>query len=233
MRTLRVLYYLALADFFERTRRYSFLLILAAVIYLGVLVINGTWFLYVMGGGLDMSSLRYRGEFNSAWIGAMTVMVTNYVLSLFGFYLVSDCIERDIRTGVGQIIATTPVSWVAYLVGKWISNFMVLFVLVLILAAAAATMVLLKGEAALDLGALLMPFLVVALPNMALVAALAVVIETVSWLRRVVGNVVYFFLWLLAACRRGLHRTVHTDTKRAFSIQFASSLAQSSPKLRQ
>jgi hypothetical protein len=197
MKTLNVLYHLALADFFERVRRFRFLLTLAAIIYLGVLVINGTWFLYVMGGGLDMSSLRYRGEFNSAWIGTMTVMVTNTVLSLFGFYLVSDCIERDTRTGVGQIIATTPIRRVAYLVGKWISNFMVLFVLVLILVAAAVIMVLLKGEAALDLGALLMPFLAVTLPNMALVAALAVVFETVPWLRGVVGNAVYFFLWLL------------------------------------
>jgi len=33
---------------------------------------------------------------------------------LIGFYLVSDCIQRDIRTGVGQIIATTPVSRAAY-----------------------------------------------------------------------------------------------------------------------
>jgi hypothetical protein len=197
MKTLSVLYHLGRADFFERTRRTSFLLTLAAIIYLGVLVINGMWFLYVMGGGLDISSLRYRGEFNSAWIGTMTVMVTNLVLGLFGFYLVSDCIARDIRTGVGQIIATTPVRRVAYLVGKWISNCLVLFVLVLILAAAAVIMVLLKSDTALDLGALLMPFLAITLPNMALIAALAVFFETVPWLRGVVGNVVYFFLWLL------------------------------------
>lgn len=197
MKTPSILYHLARADFFERIRRFSFLLTLAAVIYLGVLVINGMWYLYVMGGGLDMSLLRYRGEFNSAWIGTMTMLVTNFVLSLFGFYLVSNCIERDIRTGVGQIIATTPVGRVTYLVGKWISNFMVLFVLVLILVVAAVIMVLLKDEAALDLGALLMPFLAVTLPNMALVAALAVVFETVPWLRGVVGNTVYFFLWLL------------------------------------
>ena len=42
MNTMRVLYHLALADFYERARRYSFLLTLAAVIYLGVLVNNGT-----------------------------------------------------------------------------------------------------------------------------------------------------------------------------------------------
>jgi hypothetical protein len=56
-------------------------------------------------------------------------------------------------------------------------------------------MVLLKGEAALDLKALLMPFIAVALPNMALTAALAVFFETMPWLRGAPGNVVYFFLF--------------------------------------
>ena len=41
-----------------------------------------------------------------------------------------------------------------------------------------------------------MPFLAVALPYMALIAALAVVFETVPWLRGAVGNVVYFFVWI-------------------------------------
>jgi len=197
MNTLRILYHLALADFYERARRYGFLLILAAVIFMGVLVNNGTLGMNLASGDPNIL-VRYRGELNSAWIGTMTVMVTNLFLGLFGFYLVSDCIKRDIRTGVGQIIATTPVSRAAYLVGKWISNFMVLAVLVLILAASAAIMVLLKREAALELGTLLMPFLAVALPYMALTAALAVVFETVPWLSGAVGNVIYFFVWLFS-----------------------------------
>ncbi len=196
MNTMRLLYHLALADFYERARRYSFLLTLAVVIYLGVLVNNGKWFLYLLPGDLNLLTPSYRGELNSAWIGTMTVLVTNLVLGLFGFYLVNDCIQRDIRTGVGQIIAATPVSRSAYLVGKWISNCLVLFLLVLILAVAAVIMVLFQSEAALDLGALLMPFLAVALPCMALIAALAVVFETVPGLRGAVGNAVYFFMWL-------------------------------------
>ena len=195
MNTLYVIYHLALADFYERARRYSFLLTLAVVIFMGVLVNNGTLFLSL--GSIDPNiSSSYRGEFNSAWIGTMTVLVLNLFLGLFGFYLVSDCIKRDIRTGVGQIIATTPISRVEYLIGKWISNCLVLYVLVLILAAAAAIMVLLQGKAALDLSALLLPFLAVALPFMTLTAALAVVFESVPWLRGTVGNVIYFGLWM-------------------------------------
>lgn len=197
MNNLHVFYHLALADFYERARRYSFLLTLAAVIVLGVLVNNGTMGMDLGSGDLNVP-IRYHGELNSAWIGTMTVMVTNLFLGLFGFYLVSDCIKRDIRTGVGQIIATTPVSRAAYLAGKWISNFVVLSLLVLILAAAAVIMVLLQSKTALDLEALLMSFFAVALPYMALTAALAVVFETVPWLRGAVGNVIYFFVWIFS-----------------------------------
>ncbi len=198
MNTLRMIYHLALADFYERTRRTSFLLTLGAVIIFGLLVNNGMAYFSLASIDLvKMLTSSFRGEFNSAWIGTMIVLVTNSFLGLFGFYLVSDCIARDIRTGVGQIIATTPVRRATYLVGKWLSNFFVLSVMELILAVAAVIMVLLKREAALDLGALLMPFFAVGLPFMALIAALAVVFETVPWLRGATGNIVYFFLWFL------------------------------------
>jgi ABC-type transport system involved in multi-copper enzyme maturation permease subunit len=204
MNTPHVLYHLARADFFERARRSSFLLILAAAIVMGVLVNNGTLLVDLGTPESTHLGIRYRGEFNSAWIGMMTVLVTNLFLSVIGFYLVSDCVKRDIHTGVGQIIATNPVSRATYLVGKWISNFAVLSVLVLILAVAALVMVLFQSETALDPGALLMPFLAVALPNMALTAALAVFFETVPWLRGALGNVVYFFLWIFSTTAMSL-----------------------------
>ncbi len=195
MNTLRVLYHLALADFFQRARSFRFLLILGSIICMGVLVNNGTLLIHLMPNDRNLYDvLSYRGVYNSAWIGTMTVLVINTFLGLFGFYLVKDCIERDVRTGVGQIIATTPVSRPTYLIGKWISNCLVLYVMVLIMAVAAAIMVLLRGEAALDLGALLMPLLVFTLPLMTLIAALAVVFETVPLLRGAAGNAVYFFM---------------------------------------
>jgi hypothetical protein len=196
MKTLSNLYHLALADFYERARRFSFLLTLAAVIFMGVLVNNGSFYLSLGSIDPNLFSSSYRGELNSAWIGTMTVLVLNLFLGLFGFYLVSDCIKRDLRTGVGQIIATTPISRIEYLIGKWISNCLVLYVLVLILAVAAAIMVLLQGKAAIDLSGLLLPFLAVALPFMTLVSALAVVFESVPFLRGTLGNVLYFALWM-------------------------------------
>ena len=188
MMTLNILYHMARADFLERTRRYSFLVMLGLVLWLGYLVNIGQ---------ITLRLDEIRGVFNSAWVGSMMTLVVNFMLGWFGFYLVKNSIGRDYDTGVGQIIATTPITRPVYLLGKWLSNFLVLDVMVFVLMLAAVVMQLVQREdAQIHLWALLAPFLVVALPCMALVAALAVLFETISWLRGGFGNLVYFFLFI-------------------------------------
>jgi len=187
---MNTLYHLIRADFLERVRRYSFLLVLALTIYLGFAINRGDFYLQLDG---------YRGLLNSAWVGGMMASSAVLILSLFGFYLVKNSIERDLETRVGQIIATTPISRPNYLLGKWLSNFTVLLALVGLLAVAAIVMQFLGGEStALNLWQLLAPFMFLALPAMAVVAALALFFETIPWLRGGFGNVVYFFVWMFA-----------------------------------
>jgi hypothetical protein len=188
--TVRILYQMARADFLERVRRYSFLVTLSVAVYFGYLAATGKVMLQV--GGM-------RGVYNSAWIGALMSLVSTTFLSLAGFYVVKNTIERDRATRVGEILASTPVSKLVYLSGKWLSNFAVLGVMVLILAISGIAMQFWQGEAAhLELWNLLSPFLLLALPAMAVTAAMAVVFETIPWLRGGFGNVVYFFVWTAA-----------------------------------
>jgi ABC-type transport system involved in multi-copper enzyme maturation permease subunit len=189
MSNLRAIFHITRADFLERTRRYSFLIMLGLVLYLGFLVNVGQ---------ITLRLETYRGVFNSAWVGSMMTLVVNFFLGWFGFYLVKNSIARDYETGVGQIIATTPLSRPLYLLGKWISNFLVLDVMVLILMSAAIGMQLIQREdARIHLWALIAPFIIVALPFMALVAAISVLFESIQWLRGGLGNVVYFFLFIM------------------------------------
>ena len=191
MTTVTVLYHLMRADFLERVRRYSFLIVLGLTIYLGYLFVPPADADYV-----TVSLGAYRGVYNSAWIGGMMAILTVTLLTLPGFYLVKNAIERDERTGVGQIIAATPVRKPLYLVGKWLSNVAVLAVMVAALTLAAGTMQWIRGEdLRLDLWALTAPFVFVVLPALAMVAAVAVLFETLGWLRGGLGNVVYFFVW--------------------------------------
>lgn len=190
------------ADLRERTRRPSFLVLLGLVLFIGYLVNIGQ---------ITLRLERYRGVINSAWAGSMMALVITFLLGWFGFYLVRGSISRDEETGVGQILATTPISRAGYMLGKWLSNVLLLALLVGILLLAAVVMQLIQREdAQIQLWALVAPALFVALPFMALVAALAVCFESVRWLRGGVGNLVYFFLFIgvitpLAIIQGGQH----------------------------
>lgn len=141
----------------------------------------------------------HRGLYNSAYLGSLMALLISPFLSLGGFYLVKNAIDRDLQTGVGQILATTTLSKPLYTIGKTISNFAVLAVMVAIMAVATVVMQFVRGEDLnLRLGSLLKPLIFISLPTMFVVASLAVLFESIRWLRGGIGNVVYFFLWVSA-----------------------------------
>lgn len=183
----RTLWAVARADLAERTRRYSFLATLAGTAYFGYLIHAGYVHLTLAG---------QRGVLNSAWVGTLTALCLGFVLPLIGFYLVKDAIDRDRRTGVGEILATTVMSRTVYTCGKALSNFLYLGAVVVVLAVAGVLVQRLSGEAArFEPGAFLVPLAGLAVPPLALVAALAVLFESVRWLRGALGDIIYFMLW--------------------------------------
>jgi hypothetical protein len=183
----RVLYHLARADFLERVRRYGFLLTLAFAAGLAFLTYSGN---------IALELGEYRGVYNSAWVGSMMTLVSTTFVTLAGFYMVKNTIARDRQTRVGLVLATTPMSKSLYTLGKALSNFAVLAAMVGVLAAAAAILQLARPEGAgFEPGKLLAPFIWVALPAMAMTAAVAVLFETLPVLRGGAGNVIYFFAW--------------------------------------
>jgi len=184
---LRILWHLMRADFLERVRRYGFLVTLLFAAGLGYLVSVGAIKLWIG---------NTRGVYDSAWVGALTAMVVNSFLSLAGFYVVKNAVERDRQTGVGQILASTRMSKPLYTLGKTASNLAVLAAMLGVLAVfAVVTQWVAAEDPSVHLWPLLSPFLLLALPMMALVAALTVLFETIPWLRGGLGNVAWFFLW--------------------------------------
>ena len=186
MNTFHVIYHLARADFLERIRRYSFLVVLAAVLFT-------CYEIYADHIGLSVSG--FRGTMNSAWLGATMTLTATTLLGFAGFYIVNNSIALDETSRVGQLLAATPLSKGQYIFGKALSNFCVLAVIVLVLMLASVPLQWFAGEDRhIRIVALTGPFIFISLPMLALVAALAVFYETVRWLRGAVGNVSYFFL---------------------------------------
>ena len=189
----RALLRVALADFRERVRSRSFLLVLAVTAWLGYTAVPSA-----SAGYSVMSFAGYRGVYNSAWVGAMVALYTSGFLSLPGFYLIRTAIEHDRTSGVGQILAASAVSRWSYLFGKAFSNFLVLGTAALVMALAAPGMQLIRGEdLTLNLWQLWGPFLLLAVPSLALIAGVALIFEVIPWLRGTLGNVLYFFAWAM------------------------------------
>jgi len=185
VRVARALFAIARADFLERVRRYAFLVTLAATAWLGWLVVQGH---------VTLRLGRYAGIVNGPWAGALVAVTISSLVSLIGFWIVKNSVQRDRDTRVGEILAATPMSKSLYTIGKFLSNFAVLAAIVAVLAVAAPVLVALRGGP-MDLGAMLSPFVLIALPSMAVVAAIAVLFETFRPLSGGAGNVLWFFLW--------------------------------------
>src|SRR5215207_8466581 len=108
MRAMHIILHIGRADFLERVRRYSFLIMLGLTLFLGF---------QVAIGNMTVTLDEYRGEFNSAWLGSTMSFFASFFLGIFGFYLVKGSIARDDESGVGQIMAATPMTPSIYMTG--------------------------------------------------------------------------------------------------------------------
>lgn len=190
----RVLGALAVADFRERVRRPAYAVVLLAAVGLGYLAAPAAGAHWTIVNAGD-----YRGVYGSAYIGAVTALAGALWLSAAGFYVVRTAIARDEHTGVGQLLAATPLRTSTYLVGKFLSNLLVLGSMTAALAGTALVMQLARGESrAVHPVDLLLPFVLFTLPVLALTATAAVLFETIPVLRSGFGNVLWCFVALTA-----------------------------------
>ncbi|HEV2841694.1 MAG TPA: hypothetical protein VGW39_10245 [Chthoniobacterales bacterium] len=217
MRSLRALYHLARADFFQRTRSYGFLITLGVMLYVAYAFVPPNHSSYA-----TLTISGHRGLYNSAYLGSLMALLISPWLSLAGFYLVKNAIDRDIQTGVGQILATTTLTKPLYTIGKAVSNFAVLAVMVGVMGIAGAAMQLVRQEDTnIDVIQLLAPLVFIALPLVAVVGSTAILFEAIPWLRGGLGNVVYFFVWVGALSTRlggGGGNALHTQSNDLFGL---------------
>jgi len=180
-----ILYQLVTADFKERTRSYAYLLTLLGAVFFGYLVMTGQY---------SVQFSDYAFVYNSAWVGTLTAVSGSLIFLLAGFYVVRTSISRDRRTRVGEIIAATTLNGRDYIAAKFISNLCVLLSMMAVLALVAFVNLLFRAApGGIDVLDFAVPFVTLGVPAMAVAAALAVLFDTVRWLRGSIGNIIYLF----------------------------------------
>jgi hypothetical protein len=111
-----------IADVLERTRRPGYLVSLLVMAWIAqhMLPPNGANYRTFVIDDF------YRPAYNAAWVGTLTALLTAMWFLFVGFYLVRGSVERDRRTGVGQILAASRLKTFTYLWSRVLGNLTVL-----------------------------------------------------------------------------------------------------------
>ncbi|HVG23322.1 MAG TPA: hypothetical protein VND45_04150 [Thermoanaerobaculia bacterium] len=179
------------ADFLIRLRRPS-----TVVVFLLLSAVPYLWIPDPSTGRALMQIAGRRALYNSATIGMATATLATIFIGLFGFYVVSNALRRDIVSRCGYVIASTTMRASEYIVGKFAGNVVFLTVFTLGFMATAMAMVLVRGEAPLQPLIFAKQYLMLAPPAIVFVSAAAILFECTPLLRTKLGDVFYFFVWI-------------------------------------
>jgi hypothetical protein len=181
---------IVLADVRIRFRRLSTL-----VIFLLLSAMAYAWVPAPASGRALMQVEGKRAIYNSAAVGMATAALATIFIGLIGFYVISNAIGRDARSRCGFVIASTNVSALEYLTGKFAGNVVFLATFTLGFMCSSMAMVLVRGEAPLQPLLFAKQYALVLPSSILFVSALALVFESIPFLSGRFGDVAYFFVW--------------------------------------
>lgn len=181
------------ADVLIRFRRLStvvvFLLLSASVMF---------WIPDPASGKTVMQIGGARVLLNSAAIGMSSASLASIFIGLFGFYVISNALRRDIESRCGFVIASTRMTSLEYLVGKFAGNVVFLTTFILGFMVAAMGMLVVRAEAPLEPLLFMKQYAILVPSTIVFVSVLAVVFESIPLLSGRFGDVFYFFFWAAA-----------------------------------
>jgi len=192
------------ADFRIRFRRVS-----TVIVFLLLSAFAYVWIPEPSTGRALIQINGQRAVYNSGALGMGTASLGMIFAGLFGYYVISNAIRRDVVTRCGVIAASTPMRSGEYLLGKFLGNltFLVTFVCGFMLS--SMVMLGVRGEARLEPLVFIGQYLLLTPAAIVFVSAVAVLFESIPWLAGKFGDVVYFFLWSTVIGLVGANEATH------------------------
>ncbi len=195
MKTARAVWGAAKADFLERARRFSFLALCALAVFFTF------WFVPRPAGFTAL--VIDPGEFvqggDPSWIPMSAAMCGGMLLCLFGFAYILNSVRRDRESGVLSLLRTSPTKRLPYLLGKLVSDALLLLcLLAAVMAGAFLIMEIRFPGRFLPAWDFFSPFLCV-VPGLIFVSAFALLTECAPLFRRRSGlSIALFFCFSIA-----------------------------------
>ena len=180
----------AQADFIERSRRFSFLALIALALFASF------WFVPREGDGFQIISIEptvFVQGGNPSWIPIASLIFLTSFWPFIGFFYIRGAVAFDERTGVEHLITASGCGNLRYLFGKFLSGTMLMYTIagVVMLGSYFMTIWHFPGQF-LSAYAFLSPFFFI-LASLPLCAALATLFGAFRPLRGTVGAIIFVF----------------------------------------
>ncbi len=133
--------------------------------------------------------------YTSAAVALGTGMFCVLLLSLTGYYLVSNSLRREILARTGFVVAATPITSTEYLTGKFFGNFLYLAAIAVVCMLSSMVMFLIRGETTLDPVVFLTLYAWLVIPAIAFTSAISLTFESLPALSGRLGDILFFFSW--------------------------------------
>ncbi len=189
--SLRRIVAIVRADFLLRFRRPSTL-----IVFLLLSAFAYVWIPAPSTGRALIQIDGHRAIYNSGAIGMGTASLGMMFVGLFGYYVISNAIRRDIVSRCGVIAASTPMRSGEYLLGKFFGNLAFLTVFLAGFMLSSMAMLMVRGEARIEPLIFVQQYLLLTPAAIIFVSAVAVLFESIPLLSGKLGDVFYFFFWM-------------------------------------
>jgi hypothetical protein len=192
------------ADFRIRFRRVSTVIVF--------LLLSAFAYVWIPAPSTGRTLIQINGQraiYNSGALGMGTASLGMIFVGLFGYYVISNAIRRDVVTRCGLIAASTPMRTGEYLFGKFLGNLAFLATFVCGFMLSSMVMLAVRGEARLEPLVFVEQYLLLTPPAIVFASAVAVLFESIPWLAGKFGDVVYFFLWSMVIGLVGANEATH------------------------
>jgi hypothetical protein len=137
-----------------------------------------------------------RVAYTSICLAMGSAAMAGLFFGLAGFYLARGRMGEDVRSGIGAVLAATPLGSGVFLLGRWLGNVAYLCGLLLIFLVTMLVLHLLRGEGPIQLFIYLQTYALVLLPLVFFTASMVLLFDAWPPLMGKGGDVLFFFVWM-------------------------------------
>jgi hypothetical protein len=174
-----------------RMRRLSTMIAVMAVIAI-------SWVMIVdpKTGSSMMVINQARVLYTSSALAMGSASLLSFLMALIGFFLVRGRIVEDVRSGIGCVIAATPVSNSLFLFSRWLGGVIYMFALIMVAMCSIMVLHALRGDGPIQVLVYLQTYLLVLLPMIVFAVSAAILFDSVPFLMGKAGDFIYFIAWM-------------------------------------